>query len=72
MFTATRLTQCLPVDEELALKLESELSLEKDMTVNEEVPQSVSDFLELSSFKVCDFNPAIFPNTPPHYQASPK
>jgi complement component 1 Q subcomponent-binding protein len=42
------------VDEELALKLESELILEKEMNAHEEVPQSVSDFIQSSSFKVND------------------
>jgi len=42
------------VDEELVLKLESELNLEKEVTEPEEVPQIVSEFLQNSSFKVND------------------
>jgi hypothetical protein len=48
---------CYLVDEELALKLESELNLEKDMDAHEEVPESVQDFLGNSPFKVLPLHP---------------
>lgn len=40
------------MDEELALKLESELNLEKEVSENDEIPQIVADFIQNSSFKV--------------------
>ncbi|KAI5841286.1 mitochondrial glycoprotein [Tricharina praecox] len=42
------------VDEELALKLESELNLEKEVSENDEIPQIVADFIQNSSFKIND------------------
>ncbi|KAI5819504.1 mitochondrial glycoprotein [Pyronema omphalodes] len=42
------------VDEELALKLESEYKLESEVEGFDEVPASVKEFLETSEFKVVD------------------
>jgi hypothetical protein len=42
------------VDEELSVKLESELRFEGEMKENEQLPASVKDFLENSSFELLD------------------
>ena len=41
-------------DEELALKLDSELQIEKDMKDKEGAPMSVSDYLQNGPFEVID------------------
>lgn len=46
------LTPGMLVDEELAAKLESELQLEQEMQDPDEVPLSISDFLNNSPFTV--------------------
>ncbi len=42
------------VDEELSVKLQSELQFESEMKENDEFPASVKDFLENSPFKLND------------------
>ncbi|KAK6842908.1 Mitochondrial acidic protein MAM33 [Apiospora arundinis] len=42
------------VDEELALKLDSELQFESEMKENEQLPASIKDFLDNSSFELVD------------------
>lgn len=40
------------VDQELSAKLESELQMEQEMRDSDKLPQSITDFLESSSFTV--------------------
>lgn len=40
------------VDQELVAKLDSELAVEKEIRETEQIPASIQDFLETSSFKV--------------------
>ncbi|KAK7950909.1 uncharacterized protein PG986_006637 [Apiospora aurea] len=42
------------VDEELSLKLDSELQFETEMKENEQLPASIQDFLDNSSFELVD------------------
>lgn len=42
------------VDEELSLKLDSELQFESEMKENEDLPASIKDFLDNSSFELVD------------------
>ncbi|KAI1139255.1 mitochondrial glycoprotein [Hypoxylon sp. FL0543] len=55
-FSTSQLRQApkAEVDEELSLKLESELQFEGEMKENEQLPASVKDFLENSAFELKD------------------
>jgi hypothetical protein len=46
-------TDNLPVDEELVMKFESELQMEKEMRDSDELPVNVRDYLDNGPFEVC-------------------
>lgn len=52
--TPLRRAPAVEVDEELSVKLESELQFEGEMKENEQLPASVKDFLENSPFELKD------------------
>ncbi|KAI0007854.1 mitochondrial glycoprotein [Xylariaceae sp. FL0662B] len=52
--TPFRQAQAADVDEELSVKLESELQFEGELKENEQLPASVKDFLENSPFELTD------------------
>lgn len=52
--SALRRAKAAEGDEELILKLDSELQMEKEMKLQEGVPTSVKDYLENGPFEVID------------------
>ena len=51
-----KLTEDLSVDQELSMKIQSELQMEREMRDSETLPGSLQDYLDSSSFEVSLLN----------------
>ena len=49
------------MDQELSAKIESELQLEREMRDSEQLPSSLQDYLDSSSFEVSPPTPLVVP-----------